>query len=159
MIRFGPEYWDKNGLYRAPVGFILVLVLLLRPYILWLLTVATRREDLNFIAIFYPLKQQFFVALSIAVISLVISLCYILRRPNASQWPKYIWRYARWLLLINVMLDLAWSVIQIQNQYFSFSTGLATQLMLLCWAALYLIKSRYLSVYFAEWPELESKSK
>ena len=93
-----------------------------------------------------------------AVISLVISLCYILRRPNAAQWPKYM---ALWPLVAIAQSNLGHSVsmVQIKDQYFNFSIGLATQLMLLCWAALYLIKSRYLSVYFAEWPELDAKKR
>ena len=157
MTRFGPEYWDKNGYFRAPIGFVLVLLLLLRPYILWLFAAASRREDLNLMAIFYPQKQQFFVALAIAGLSIIVTFCYLFRRPNAMQWPKYMWRYARWLLLANVVVDLTWSLLQAKSQYYSFSIGLAVQLVLLSWAGLYLLKSRYLSVYFNEWPEPETK--
>ena len=159
MSRFGPEYWDKNGYFRAPIGFMLVLLLLLRPYILWLFAAASRREDLNLMAIFYPQKQQFFVALALAGLSFVITICYLLRRPNAPQWPKHIWRYGRWILLINVSADLTWTLLQAKSQYYSFSLGLAAQLVLLSWAGLYLLKSRYLSVYFKEWPEPEGQVK
>lgn len=155
MQQFGPEYWDKNGLYRAPLGFKLCLVFILKPYILWLFAAASRREDLNLMAIFYPNKNDFFIALALGVLAIVLLVCYLLRKPNAAQWPKAIWRYGRAILLVSLVVDLAWLIWQAKQSYFAFSTTLAVPIVFACWALLYVVKSRYLRAYFAEWPELD----
>ena len=82
---------------------------------------------------------------------------YLLRKPNAAQWPRFIWPYTRWILIANVLADLAWLSWQAKTNYYQFSIGLALQGVLLLWALLYLAKSRYLTIYFNEWPQVEEE--
>ena len=65
MKKFGPEYWDKHGLYKAPLGFILTLMVLMRGYVIWILAAISRRPELDIMTLFYRDKQHFFVALVI----------------------------------------------------------------------------------------------
>lgn len=155
MQQFGPEHWDKNGLYRAPIGFKLSLVFILKPYILWLFAAASRREDLNLMAIFYPNKNDFFIALALGCLAILLTLCYFLRKPNAVQWPKHVWRHGKGILLVSLVVDLVWLFWQAKQSYFAFSPTLAVPIVLAGWAILYVAKSRYLMVYFNEWPELD----
>ncbi|KZN33301.1 hypothetical protein N480_24015 [Pseudoalteromonas luteoviolacea S2607] len=157
MGRFGPEYWDKHGVYRTPIGFNLTLIVLLRPFLIWLMSALTWRPDLDIMSLFFPAKSNFFVAISIAAIALLPALVFSMRRPSSSTRWGELWGYMRWPLLIAAVLDLGWLLMQAANGYYQFSFYLASQIVLVSWVTLYLIQSRYLTCFFSDWPEPEAK--
>ncbi|MBQ4814387.1 hypothetical protein A7985_24500 [Pseudoalteromonas luteoviolacea] len=157
MGRFGPEYWDKYGVYRTPIGFNLTLIVLLRPFLIWLMSALTWRPDLDIMSLFFPSKSNFFVAIGIAAIALIPALVFSMRRPSsAARWGE-LWGYMRWPLLIAAFLDLGWLLMQAANGHYQFSFYLASQIVLVSWVILYLINSRYLTCFFSDWPEPEAK--
>ncbi|MBS3798948.1 MULTISPECIES: DUF2919 domain-containing protein [unclassified Pseudoalteromonas] len=158
MKHYGPEYWDKHGAYRTPIGFTLALMILLRPYLIWAFAAISRRPELDLVALVYRQKQDFFVALAIAAIAIVPATVYSLRRPGSNPKLKSLWRHMRWPLVLCAVLDLAWLILQASQQYYRFSFYIAVQAVAVAWIILYLMRSRYLRVFFADWPdELESK--
>ncbi|MBE0368980.1 MULTISPECIES: DUF2919 domain-containing protein [Pseudoalteromonas] len=159
MKQYGPEYWDKYGVYRTPIGFNLTLLVLLRAYLLWIFSAVARRPDLDFMSLFFQSKQHFFVSLAIGTIALVPTVIFSLRRPTSSQVLAKYWRYMRWPLLITAAADLIWLILQASQSYYQFSFYLAVQMVMLLWVILYLVKSRYLVCFFNDWPEPESKLK
>ena len=64
---------DQDGLHRVPLRFYAVLLLLLRPYLCWLVTLvmpeAERKVVLSF---FYPLADDFVRAVLIAIPALLV---------------------------------------------------------------------------------------
>lgn len=160
MSLYGPEYWDKHGCYRTPIGFTLSLIVLLRAYIIWVFAAISRRPELDLMAIVYQHKHDFFVALGIGALAIVPTVIYSLRRPSSNPKLQNIWRHMRWPLIACAVADLCWMVIQAGHQYYQFSLFIALQTVFVAWVLLYLIKSRYLKVFFADWPEqLESDKK
>lgn len=159
MKEFGPEYWDKYGVYRTPIGFNLTLLVLLRAYLIWIFSALARRPDLDLMSLFFQSKQHFFVALGIGALALIPTVLFSLRRPSSSQKLAKYWRYMRWPLLLAAMADLAWLFVQASQVYYQFSLYLAVQMVMLLWVILYLLKSRYLVNFFNDWPEPESLSK
>ena len=158
MNRYGPEYWDKHGAYRTPLGFTLSLLVLLRAYLIWAFAAISRRPELDLVALVYQQKRDFFIALGIGAIALVPAVLYSLRRPSSSLKLKPLWRFMRWPLLVCAILDFTWIMLQAAQQYYQFSLHLALQGVMVAWVILYLLRSRYLKVFFADWPdELESK--
>ncbi|MDP4982589.1 DUF2919 domain-containing protein [Pseudoalteromonas tunicata] len=153
MTVFGPEYWDKHGLYKAPIGFVLTLAVLMRAYLIWILAAVSRQPELDIMGLFYRDKDQFFVALAIASISLPTVVLYFLRRPDAKPHLRRPWRFMKWPLVCCAVVDLVWLVLQSAHNYFAFSEFIAIQAMLLIWVLLYLFNSRYLPVFFKDWPE------
>ncbi|MCO7188341.1 MULTISPECIES: DUF2919 family protein [unclassified Pseudoalteromonas] len=153
---YGPEYWDKYGVYRTPVGFNLTLLVLLRPLFLWLVSALTWRPDLDLMSLFFHSKQHFFVAVMIASLALIPTVLFSLRRPTSSPKLARYWRHMRWPLLIAACLDLVWLGMQIVQAHYQFSFYLAIQAVLVCWVILYLLKSRYLTCFFGDWPEPEN---
>lgn len=159
MKQYGPEYWDKYGVYRTPIGFNLTLIVLLRAYFLWVFSAIARRPDLDFMSLFFQTKLHFFVALGIGAIALVPTIIFSLRRPSSSRYLAKYWRYMRWPLLVAALADLSWLIIQASQSYYQFSLYLAVQMVMLLWVILYLVRSRYLNHFFNDWPEPEKSAK
>lgn len=157
MKVFGPEYWDKYGVYRAPLAFNLCLVVLLRPYLIWAIAAASRQPDLDLMSIFYHNKHDFFVALALASGAVTTAVVFSLRRPTSSPKLAKLWRYMRYPMLISAGLDLAWLIGKAQMAYYQFSGFIAVQLVLVAWVILYLLRSRYLSYFFNDWPTPETE--
>ncbi|WP_462176862.1 DUF2919 domain-containing protein [Pseudoalteromonas gelatinilytica] len=157
MNRYGPEYWDKHGAYRTPVAFHLTLLVLLRSYFIWLMAALSRRPDLDIMSLFFKSKSDFFTAIAIAAIALLPAVIFCLRRPqeNAESAKRLssIWRFMRWPLIMCAITDLSWLTYQVAHSHYQFSLFLACQMVLVLWVLLYLLKSRYLSVFFNDWPD------
>jgi uncharacterized membrane protein YhaH (DUF805 family) len=162
MNRYGPQYWDKYGSYRTPLAFHLSIVVLLRAYFIWAIAAISRRPDLDLLSLFYKAKSDFFIAIVIGAIAVFPTVMFCLRRPRDSQLTSErlakIWRFMRWPLLLCAMIDLTWLIIQAAHSHYQFSGFLAGQMLLVLWVLLYLARSRYLGVFFKDWPEPTEKS-
>ncbi|WP_404340499.1 DUF2919 domain-containing protein [Pseudoalteromonas mariniglutinosa] len=157
MTRYGPEYWDKYGAYRTPIAFHLSLIVLLRSYLIWLVAALSRRPELDIMSLFFKSKEDFFIAISIAALALMPTVLFCVRRPQenikSAQRLAVIWRFMRWPLLLCAVVDIAWLIYQAAHSHYQFSFLLACQIVLVLWVLLYLVSSRYLSVFFNDWPD------
>lgn len=163
MKRYGPEYWDKYGTYRILIAFHLSLLVLLRAYFIWIIAALSRRPELDLMSLAFRSKSDFFSALAIGAIAIIPAVVFCLRRPqkspdHAARFAK-IWRFMRWPLLVCAAVDLSWLVIQAAHSYYQFSMFLALQMVTVLWVLLYLAKSRYLTVFFNDWPDPETDKK
>ncbi|WP_245763774.1 DUF2919 domain-containing protein [Pseudoalteromonas denitrificans] len=151
-MRFGPEYWDKHGVYRAPIALSFTFLILLRTYIIWIFSAVSRRPDLDLMSLFYRNKDDFFIALTIGALALLPAILFSLRRPTSNPKLAKLWRFMKWPLVVCCMCDLAWLLIQAKSHYFQFSGFLAIQLVLVSWVLIYLLRSKYLPAFFNDWP-------
>ena len=162
MSRYGPEYWDKYGSYRTPIAFHLSVLVLLRAYFIWIVAGLSRRPELDLMSIFFKSKNDFFIAIAIGAIAIVPIILFCLRRPReshkSSERLAKIWRYMRWPLILCAVIDLTWLSIQAAHSYYHFSLFLAIQMVVILWVLWYLAKSRYLTVFFNDWPEPTEKA-
>lgn len=162
MSRYGPEYWDKYGSYRTPIAFHLSVLVLLRAYFIWIVAGLSRRPELDLMSIFFKSKNDFFIAIAIGAIAIVPIILFCLRRPReshkSSERLAKIWRYMRWPLILCAVIDLTWLSIQAAHSYYHFSLFLAIQMVVVLWVLWYLVKSRYLTVFFNDWPEPTEKA-
>jgi len=151
-MRFGPEFWDKHGVYRAPIALSFTFLILLRTYIIWIFSAVSRRPDLDLMSLFYRNKNDFFIALAIGTLALIPAVIFSLRRPSSNLKLAKFWKFMKIPLVLCCLLDLAWLLIQAKSHYFQFSGFLAIQLVLVFWVLIYLIRSKYLPVFFNDWP-------
>ena len=162
MSRYGPEYWDKYGSYRTPLAFHLSILVLLRAYFIWVIAALSRRPELDLMSLFFKSKDDFFIAIAIGAVAIVPTILFCLRRPRdshrATQRLARIWRYMRWPLIACALIDLSWLSIQAAHSHYRFSLFLAVQMVIVLWVLWYLAKSRYLSVFFSDWPEPTEKA-
>ncbi len=160
MIKqYGPEYWDKYGVYRAPIAFNLSLLVLLRPFLIWVLVAVSRQPELDLMSIFYHSKHDFFIAMGIASGALISAVVYSFRRPSSSPKIATLWRFMRYPMVLTACLDLGWLLWKAQLSYYQFSGFIAVQLVMVAWVILYLLKSQYLAYFFNDWPEHEPPKK
>ncbi|MCF7498815.1 MULTISPECIES: DUF2919 domain-containing protein [unclassified Pseudoalteromonas] len=156
-MRYGPEYWDKYGAYRTPIAFHLSLLVLLRSYFIWIMAALSRRPDLDIMSLFFSSKSDFFFSIGIAAIALLPAVIFCLRRPqdnpDSAKRLASIWRFMRWPLILCAIIDLGWLTYQAAHSHYQFSLFLACQMVIVLWVLLYLLKSRYLSVFFNDWPD------
>ncbi len=162
MSQYGPQYWDKYGSYRTPVAFHLSVVVLLRAYFIWVIAALSRRPELDLMSLFFRSKSDFFIAIAIGSIAILPTLLFCLRRPRdshkATDRLASIWRHMRWPLIVCALIDLTWLIVQAAHSHYRFSLFLAIQMVIVFWVLWYLVKSRYLTVFFKDWPEPTEKA-
>ena len=162
MSQYGPQYWDKYGSYRTPVAFHLSVVVLLRAYFIWIIAALSRRPELDLMSLFFRSKSDFFIAIAIGSIAILPTLLFCLRRPRdshkATDRLASIWRHMRWPLIVCALIDLTWLIVQAAHSHYRFSLFLAVQMVIVFWVLWYLVKSRYLTVFFKDWPEPTEKA-
>lgn len=162
MSQYGPQYWDKYGSYRTPVAFHLSVVVLLRAYFIWVIAALSRRPELDLMSLFFRSKSDFFIAIAIGSIAILPTLLFCLRRPRdshkATDRLASIWRHMRWPLIVCALIDLTWLIVQAAHSHYRFSLFLAVQMVIVFWVLWYLVKSRYLTVFFKDWPEPTEKT-
>ena len=162
MSQYGPQYWDKYGSYRTPVAFHLSEVVLLRAYFIWVIAALSRRQELDLMSLFFRSKSDFFITIAIGSIAILPTLLFCLRRPRdshkATDRLASIWRHMRWPLIVCALIDLTWLIVQAAHSHYRFSLFLAVQMVIVFWVLWYLVKSRYLTVFFKDWPEPTEKA-
>ena len=152
---------DQDGLYRVPSRLYWLLVLLLRPYLCWVVTLAMPSDQRQILAWFYPVTTDFLRALIIAAPAILLMAVLSqrvpydpkLRRGRARRFWFFCWRQSRWLLLINVLLDLYWTTQHLPAYVSVRAPWLLIAPIALLLALFYLLKSRQLPLLFSEWPE------
>ena len=153
---------DQDGLHRVPLRFYAVLLLLLRPYLCWLVTLvmpeAERKAVLSF---FYPLADDFIRAVLIAIPAVLVLAAVSQRVPydkkqrrgRAKKFWFALWRCGRWLLLAVASVDLYWTVSHLPPYVALNAPGLLLIVAALGLSVLYLLRSKQLRLIFTGWPE------
>lgn len=157
---------DQDGLYRVPSRLYWLLVLLLRPYLCWIVTLAMPSDQRQVLAWFYPVTSDFLRALLIAAPALLLLAALSqrvpydpkLRRGSAWRFWFFCWRQSRSLLLINVVLDLYWTLQHLPAYVSVRAPWLLIAPIALIFAFFYLLKSSQLPLLFAEWPEQKQQA-
>lgn len=153
---------DQDGLHRVPLRFYAVLLLLLRPYLCWLVTLvmpeAERKAVLSF---FYPLADDFIRAVLIAIPAVLVLAAVSQRVPydkkqrrgRAKKFWFALWRYGLWLLLAVASVDLYWTISHLPPYVALYAPGLLLIVAALGLSVLFLLRSKQLRLIFTEWPE------
>ncbi|MFT5162881.1 MAG: hypothetical protein ACI9FJ_001461 [Alteromonadaceae bacterium] len=150
--RYTPDDFDQHGYLKAPKGFYIVLLVLLRPYIVWVLSVANRKEPTALIEFLYPLKTDFFMGLATGAGALLVFAFSSLRRKEAYGWIPPCWKLSRWLLWVTLLADVVLTLIVVKNAHFYFQYQHAAVFLSLFFSGLYLFKSHRLQDFLQDWP-------
>jgi hypothetical protein len=151
--KYTPDNFDKHHYLKAPVGFYFLLLVLLRPYIIWIMSVANRANGTVLIEFMYPNKDDFIIGLTTGVGALVVGLFFSLRRDKAYDWLPRFWRLSQWLLLVSVVADMLLLFWVIKNSHYGFKPQHAGVFLALLACGGYLFRSTRLRDFFADWPE------
>ncbi len=151
---------DADGLYRIPTRFYLLLLLLLRPFLCWVLTLTLPTEQRQLLSLIYPHSSDFIRAclISLPVLLVLAALTQRVpfdakqRRGRAKAFWFGIWRHSRFLLLLVCSLDLYWTVQHLPSYVTVQAPWLLLAPVLLLLALCWLWRNRLLPLIFAEWP-------
>ena len=152
---------DDDGLYRVPLRFYLLLLVLLRPYLSWLVTLTLPAEQRTMLSWVYPHSDDFVRACLIALPVLWVLAALTqrvpydqkLKRGRAKRFWFAVWRQSRWWLLLVCVLDLYWTISHLPSFVAIKAPWLLLAPLVLTPAILWLCCSKKLRVIFAEWPE------
>lgn len=149
-----PRLWplDDNGLIQIPRRFYWLLLLLLRPYICWVLVLTVPAQQKDLLSLFYPQKQDFMLACLIALPVLLLFAALSQRKPKGYRGWFHVWKRGRWLLLMVTTLDLLLTIQHLPSAVMLDAPWKIIMPVFLCIAALWLLRSVTLRKVFAEWP-------
>ncbi|MGB1199047.1 MAG: DUF2919 family protein [Thalassotalea sp.] len=103
--QLSPNDFDQFDCVKMSKWFYLLLLILLRGYIVWLMSVTNFKDRVGVIEWAYPEPILFYTSLLSGVIGLFVLLIMSLRRPNAANWIKSCWRKIRVLLAFALCFD------------------------------------------------------
>lgn len=151
--RYTPDNYDKHHYLKPPIGFYFILLMLLRPYIIWVVSVANRNDTTVLLESFYPDKYNFFTALAIGAGAVFVTFMFSLRREKAYHWVAKLWPGGLWLLWGSWLADLGHTLYLVKKIHFNFEPSFAAVLLSLFFAGLYMARSVHLKDFFNDWPQ------
>lgn len=151
---------DAEGLYRIPLRFYFVLILLLRPYLCWIVTLTLPTQQRDILRWIYPDSADFIQAcvLSLPILMVVAALTQRvpydrkLRRGRAKRFWFACWRQTRWLLLLVAVIDLYWTLGHLPDYVALYAPWLLIAPVALGLSIWWLWRDPVLPKVFAEWP-------
>ena len=152
MHDFNPDRYDDKGLLKLSAEFYLVLAFLLRPVLVWIISLTERGQDHMMISTIYPSKYDFFYHVAAAVPALIVAIVLSLRREGAMEWLFAIWKRGKFLLWTTWLAEVALTIYTVKVMHFRFEMSIGITLLLHLWVAQYLWQSKDIPTYFSEWP-------
>lgn len=143
---------DDYGLHKVPMRLYWLLLLLLRPFISWVLVLTLPESQRELLALFYPLQHDFIIACAVASPLLLILAAISQRKPKGQTFWFHIWRHSRLILLLVAIVDLILTIQHLPNQVMLDAPWRILTPIALGVGILWLLRSRSLGLVFAEWP-------
>lgn len=149
QLQFGDErYLTNDGQLKTPLALIFLLVLFLRGYIAWIISLTFREDTSRLLQFFYANTEQFVLALSVGLPALAVLVMLTQMKAELPSWiPKFA-RVAPWLLWASWLADgvLLVSLVASNWPHFAFVKALIIFAWLMAfWLLLY---SRHLKRFF-----------
>lgn len=148
---------DKYGLTPIPQRFYWLLLLLLRPYLSWVLVLTLPAQQKDLLKLFYPQQQDFVTACFIALPVLLIVAALSQRSDKRSAGWRRVWRFSLPILLICCSADLLYTLADLPADVILDAPWRLSSVVALGIAAFWLLRSKTLRVIFREWPEPVAK--
>ncbi|OEY70988.1 hypothetical protein BI198_07165 [Rheinheimera salexigens] len=136
-----------------------LLLLLLRPYISWVLVLTLPESQRDILSLIYPLQFDFIIACAIASPLLLILAAISQRKPKGQAWWFQVWRHSRIILLLVAIIDLLLTIKHLPDQVMLDAPWRILAPIAISVGILWLMRSRTLGLVFAEWPTAEDKKK
>ncbi len=143
---------DKYGLTRIPLRFYAVLLLVLRPYLLWILVLTMSEGGDKLMAAVYPKSSDFLIACLICAPLLLVVAALSQRKDKGSKGWFKLWRQSRWIMLAVVATDLVHSLTHLPNYVMLKAPWLLLSPALLLLSLWWLLKNPVMKQVVTEWP-------
>nr|WP_228730085.1 DUF2919 domain-containing protein [Shewanella sedimentimangrovi] len=152
MFKFEHVPWlDDKGHVRPPLMLYLLLAFLGRGWLVFIASLTQADDRTGLVRLFYPLKDDFLLALLTGLGAVLLYLLVIAERKRAWRWPIAVFRRMKWGLWFLLALDGMLLGQRLLHSDFMFSPTAAFDALMLFWGALYLLKSLHLKLYLKDW--------
>ncbi|WP_299788655.1 DUF2919 domain-containing protein [uncultured Shewanella sp.] len=153
-MNFSNITWlDDKGHIKPPLYLYLILVYIARGWCIFAASLTQASDRAALVALFYPQKSDFLMALVAGFGALLVYGAVIAERKRSPLWVRPIFAQLKWVLLLLLAIDGALLLERSINSYYLYSWSMGLDALLLFWSLIYLFKSKRLSYYFADWPK------
>ncbi|WOT03920.1 DUF2919 domain-containing protein [Shewanella youngdeokensis] len=151
-MNFSNITWlDDNGHMKPPLMLYLILVFIARGWCVLVASLTQASDRAGLVALVYPQKADFLMALMAGFGALVVYAMIIAERKRSPVWVQPMFRYARWLLLALLCIDAGLLIQRVVHSHYVYSWTVGLDALILFWSSLYWFKSKRLTHYFADW--------
>ncbi|WP_345530678.1 DUF2919 family protein [Thalassotalea piscium] len=100
-----PSDFDQFDCVKLSKIFYLLLLIILRGYIVWIMSITNFKDRVSVIEWVYPEPILFYTSLISGIIGLFVLLIISLRRPDAPNWIKKCWYNIRHFFAVALCFD------------------------------------------------------
>ncbi len=151
-MNFSNITWlDDKGHIKPPIYLYLMLVFIARGWCIFIASLTQASDRAGLVALFYPQKADFIMALIAGGGALLLYAFIIAERKRSPTWIRPVFNQLKWLLLLLLLLDGILLVERSINSHYLYSWSMGLDGLILFWSFIYLFKSKRLSYYFADW--------
>ncbi|QQX81997.1 DUF2919 domain-containing protein [Shewanella sp. KX20019] len=151
-MNFSNITWlDDKGHIKPPLMLYLILVFLARGWCILVASLTQASDRAGLVALVYPQKSDFLMALMAGAGALVVYAAIIAERKRQPQWVRPLFPYMKWLLLALLCIDASLLIQRILHAHYVYSWSVGLDSLFLFWSTLYIFNSKRLRHYFSDW--------
>lgn len=158
-MNFSNITWlDDRGYIKPPLFLYLILVFVARGWCIFIASLTQFNDRAGLVRLFYPEKSDFILALIAGVGAVVLYGLVIAERKRS--WPILIplFQHSKVFLGLLLLVDGVFLLQRIIHDDYLFNIGYSLDGLFLFWSIIYVIKSKRLHYYFADWTVEEAQS-
>lgn len=130
----------------------MLLVYLARGWCIFVASLTQSSDRAELVRLFYPAKSDFLWALAAGFGAVLIYIVVIAERRRSSLWLQPVFVRLLGFLWLLLFIDAALLAQRLWHGQFLFHWSLGLDALMLFWSSLYLLKSKRLRYYLADWP-------
>jgi hypothetical protein len=132
----------------------LVILFMARPYALFIISIANRRDRMGLLETFHGDPAIGFLGAIAAIPALIVVLAWIKRAPGAAPLTRWIWAKGGYLLILAGVLNMTIIILPaLTSPTWHINTVVPAEAILCGMIIVYLIRSTRIRDTFADFPE------
>ncbi|MCT8986968.1 DUF2919 domain-containing protein [Shewanella phaeophyticola] len=151
-MNFSHITWlDDRGYIKPPLFLYLILVFLARGWCIFIASLTQFNDRSGLVRLFYPEKTDFILALVAGVGAVLVYGLIIAERKRSWLILRPLFSKSIWFLWALLILDGVFLLQRIVHDDYLFKLGYSLDALFLFWSVIYVLKSKRLHYYFADW--------
>lgn len=148
------NHLDKHGRVKPHALLWLIILLLLRPYLVLVLSLSTFGQDSStLLALFYPNNHDFYLSLALALPAWFAASVVSFRESIAKAGYLWLFRWLKPFIFLGLTLDAVSHIAMAMQAHWRFNWSVALSFVFVGMAASYCLKSRLLTAFVADWSQ------
>lgn len=141
------QHYTEAGDLKSPPIFLYLLLFLSRTWMLLIISLASQQTGDKLLMLFYPEKFHFYTGLIIGLLPIIVFLISG-RRHAQKHWAIKSWPICYYFIVVSLLADFGLQLYYLNIEHFQYSLSASIQLVMVCWATIYVFKSKHLKDSF-----------